>query len=63
MRHVGYSTHLDCMTHDLGHTHPESPLRLQAIDTYLQAQGLIGDLIRYHAEPAELELVKRVRPL
>lgn len=63
MKQVGYFTHLDCMAHNMGHMHPESPLRLQAIDTNLQAQGLIGDLIRYCAEPADLELVKRVHPL
>ena len=63
MRHVGYFTHLNCMVHDMGHMHPESPLRLEAIETNLQAQGLLVDLIRYDVEPADIELVKRVHPL
>ena len=63
MRRVGFFTHSDCMVHDMGPMHPESPLRLQAIDTSLQVQGLMVDLIRYDAGPADLELVKRVHPL
>ena len=62
MKHIGYFTHSDCMIHDMGHMHPESPMRLQAIDTHLQAQGLMLDLTRFDAEPAELDLIKRAHP-
>ena len=62
MKHIGYFTHSDCMIHDMGHMHPESPMRLQAIDTRLQAQGLMLDLTRFDAEPAELDLIERAHP-
>ena len=44
MKHIGYFTHSDCMIHDMGPMHPESPMRLQAIDIQLQADGLMLDL-------------------
>lgn len=62
MKHIGYFTHTDCLIHDMGHMHPESPMRLQAIDTRLQAQGLMLDLERFDAQPAELELIERAHP-
>ena len=39
MKHIDYLTHSDYMIHDMGHTHPESPMRVQAIDIRLQADG------------------------
>ena len=62
MKHIGYFTHGDCMVHDMGQMHPESPMRLQAIDTRLQSQGLMLDLIRYDIEPIELDLIERAHP-
>lgn len=59
MKHIGYFTHSDCMIHDMGHMHPESPMRLQAIDTQLQADGLMLDLTPFEALPAEFEWIKR----
>ena len=62
MKHIGYFTHQDCMIHDMGHMHPEHPMRLQAIDTRLQAQGLMLDLTRFEAQPAELSQIERAHP-
>ena len=62
MKHIGYFTHDDCMVHDMGQMHPESPMRLQAIDTRLQSQGLMLDLVRYDIEPIELDLIERAHP-
>lgn len=62
MKHIGYFTHQDCLIHDMGHMHPESPMRLHAIDTRLQAQGLMLDLTRFEAAPAGLELIERAHP-
>ena len=62
MKHIGYITHSDCMIHDMGHFHPESPMRLQAIDTRLQAQGMMLDLTRMEAVPADLSVIERAHP-
>ena len=43
----------------MGHTHPESPIRLQAIDKELQSQGLMVDLIQFKSEPADVAQIKR----
>ena len=59
MKQVGYFTHSDCMNHQMGHTHPESPIRLQAIDKELQSQGLMVDLIQYKSEPADVAQIER----
>jgi Deacetylases, including yeast histone deacetylase and acetoin utilization protein len=37
-------------------------MRLQAIDTRLQSQGLMLDLVRYDIEPIELDLIERAHP-
>ena len=39
MKHFGYFTHSDCAIHDMGHMHPESPMRLRAIDIHLKKKG------------------------
>jgi acetoin utilization deacetylase AcuC-like enzyme len=62
MKQIGYFTHSDCMIHDMGHMHPESPMRLQAIDTQLQADGLMLDLTPFEAFPAEQEWIERAHP-
>ena len=59
MKHIGYFTNSDCMIHDMGHMHPESPMRLQAIDTQLQADGLMLDLTPFEVLPAEHEWIER----
>ena len=43
----------------MGHTHPESPMRLQAIDKELRSQGLMVDLIQFKSEPADVAQIKR----
>ena len=43
----------------MGHTHPESPTRLQAIDKELRSQGLMVDLIQFKSEPADVAQIKR----
>ncbi len=65
-----YFTHADCLRHEMGQWHPESPERLSAIQDYLLATGLFDvlqvrdaplaerdDLLRVHSEAylAELE--------
>ena len=59
MKEVGYFTHPDCKIHQMGHMHPENPMRLRAIDTELQSQGLMLDLIQFESEPASLEQIER----
>ena len=58
---VGYFTHSDCMSHNMGHMHPESPMRLDAINARLQAQGLL-DLAQFDAKSANLDLIERAPP-
>ena len=62
MKQVGYFTHSDCMSHNMGHTHPESPMRLEAINAQLRAQGLTLDLTQFEAKSAELNLIERAHP-
>lgn len=62
MKHLGYITHSECLLHDMGHFHPESPMRLQAIETHLQSQGLMDDLTRMEAIPATLGAIERAHP-
>ncbi|HAN81015.1 MAG TPA: deacetylase [Gammaproteobacteria bacterium] len=59
MTQVGYFTHADCKSYRMGHMHPETPMRLQAIDAELQSQGLMLDLIQFESEPASLEQITR----
>jgi acetoin utilization deacetylase AcuC-like enzyme len=37
---TGYFSHPDCLAHDMGQGHPESPLRIRAIEDQLRALGL-----------------------
>jgi len=39
-----YFTHADCLRHEMGQWHPESPERLSAIQDYLLATGLFDVL-------------------
>ncbi len=50
-------THPDCIRHDMGEWHPESPARLQAIEDQLilaRLDGLIERRVGQHALPAAL---------
>ena len=42
--------------------HPESPMRLDAINARLQAQGLMLDLAQFDAKSANLDLIERAHP-
>jgi acetoin utilization deacetylase AcuC-like enzyme len=61
---TAYITHSDCLRHDMGSGHPESPDRLSAVNEAMRASGLlselrcleaplaaIADLARVHAAP------------
>ncbi|HMW21750.1 MAG TPA: histone deacetylase family protein, partial [Nitrosomonas sp.] len=47
---TAYITHPICLKHDMGYGHPESPLRLQAIEQELRVEGLFP-LLRYYEAP------------
>lgn len=53
-------SHPDCSRHDMGHGHPESPLRLSAINDQLIASGLDVLLSHYEAPLASREQLARV---
>jgi len=57
---TAYITHADCLKHDMGKYHPESPQRLIAIENQLKATGLLEKLVRYEAPLASIEQLARV---
>lgn len=50
-RPVAWIRHADCLLHDMGELHPESPRRLQAIEDRLKAGG-IWDFLQHFDAPA-----------
>ncbi|MEL0618560.1 histone deacetylase family protein [Cobetia marina] len=60
---TSYISHSDCGNHFMGPTHPESPLRLQAIQRQLALSGVIQHVQQYDARPATLEQLARVHPM
>jgi acetoin utilization deacetylase AcuC-like enzyme len=48
--HTAYLTHPDCLKHSMGDWHPESPLRLRAINDRLHAAHLF-DHLAHHESP------------
>jgi acetoin utilization deacetylase AcuC-like enzyme len=52
---TAYISHPDCLMHDMGAYHPESPQRLKVIEDNLLASGLMDQLQRYQAPPATFE--------
>jgi acetoin utilization deacetylase AcuC-like enzyme len=58
--HTGYITHPDCLKHDMGADHPESPTRLRAIEDQLIAAGLLPFLQHHDAPLATFEQLARV---
>ncbi|MHB1292518.1 MAG: histone deacetylase family protein [Sulfuricella sp.] len=58
--HTAYITHPDCLRHDMGAHHPESPARLRAIDDQLIASGLLSFLQHHDAPLATFEQLARV---
>jgi acetoin utilization deacetylase AcuC-like enzyme len=53
-------THPDCVRHEMGAGHPESPQRLKAILGAIEAAGLAGRLDKREAPEATREQVERV---
>ena len=57
---TAYITHPECLLHEMGAHHPESPQRLRAIDDRLIAAGLMDLLRHYTAPQASPEQITRV---
>jgi acetoin utilization deacetylase AcuC-like enzyme len=57
---TGFIHHPDCVLHDMGAYHPESPDRLTAIEDYLLATGLMQHLVTEIAPTASREQLMRV---
>jgi acetoin utilization deacetylase AcuC-like enzyme len=53
-------THPDCVLHEMGEGHPESPERLKAILAALESSGLAAKLSMHEAPQAEREHLERV---
>ena len=49
---TGYFTHPDCRKHEMGHGHPESPERMDAIQDRLLSAGILDLLEHRQATPA-----------
>lgn len=57
---LGYISHDDCLGHDPGGLHPETPARLEAISNQLIMSGLDFVVIRHDAPKATREQLLRV---
>jgi len=57
---TAFITHPDCLLHEMGAGHPESPARLQAISDQLLASGLDNFLLHVDAPLASREHLERV---
>lgn len=57
---TAYITHLDCLKHDMGSGHPESPDRLRAVNDQISSSGLLKSLKVLEAPLAEPGDLKRV---
>jgi acetoin utilization deacetylase AcuC-like enzyme len=55
-----YFSHPDCLLHEMGEWHPESPARLQAIEDQLIASGLSALIERRDAPLAAIKDIRRV---
>ena len=53
-------THPDCVLHEMGPGHPESPMRLKAILAALESSGLAAKLSMHEAPAAAREHLERV---
>jgi acetoin utilization deacetylase AcuC-like enzyme len=53
-------THPDCVRHEMGEGHPESPQRLRSVLAALQSSGLAAKLVPYEAPQARREHLERV---
>ena len=57
---TAYITHPDCVRHDMGGGHPESPQRLGAVAEHLRDSGLLDELLCLEAPLAQPVDLKRV---
>ena len=60
MARTGFVYHLDYLTHEMGAGHPESPDRLRAIVSRLEAGGVLGRLVRIEPTKAADEWITQV---
>lgn len=61
--HTAYISHADCLKHDMGADHPESPARMHAIQDQLIASGLLDHLAHYEAPKATKVELARVHSM
>ncbi|MBB1489221.1 histone deacetylase family protein [Oceanospirillum sediminis] len=59
---TSYISHSECMLHDMGPWHPESPHRISSINQQLERSGLFQELMHYNARAVTEEQVYRVHP-
>jgi acetoin utilization deacetylase AcuC-like enzyme len=57
---TSFISHPDCLKHDMGRHHPESPARLSAIFSELEERGINPKLKNYEAPLASPETLQRV---
>jgi acetoin utilization deacetylase AcuC-like enzyme len=57
---TSYITHADCLRHEMGAGHPESPERLKSVNEHMRASGLLETLRCLEAPVASSEDLKRV---
>src|SRR5439155_11997683 len=57
MARTGFVYHPDYLTHEMGAGHPESPDRLRAIVSRLEAGGVLGRLVRIEPTKAAKEWI------
>ena len=57
---TAYITHTDCLKHEMGAGHPESPDRLMAVNEHMKASGLLDELRVLEAPLADPDDLKRV---
>jgi len=57
---TAYITHPDCLRHEMGPGHPESPARLSSINEHMRASGLLDELRCLEAPLADPDDLKRV---
>src|SRR6202167_1294396 len=57
---TAYITHPDCLRHEMGSGHPESPARLNAINEQMHSSGMLDELRCLEAPFADADDLKRV---
>jgi acetoin utilization deacetylase AcuC-like enzyme len=58
--HTAYLTHAECLLHDMGSWHPESPARLRAVTDRLHAAHVFDHLAHYDAPVVQRAQLLRV---